>query len=244
MLMSPVSVGATGKECDHWFIRHTGNHTPPTCDSRFSYMDRYAAYYMDQKAAEDDRKIIYLTFDAGYENGNISKVLDVLKEEHVPAAFFILQNMVDKNLYLLNRMVEEGHLICNHTARHKDMSKADEAAFCAELQKMEQVYRDATGKELAKFYRPPEGKFVEQNLKWAQDMGYTTVLWSFAYADWDNKKQPSEQLAKEKILQNVHSGEIMLLHPTSATNAAILGDVIRTLKNEGYVFKSLTELAK
>ncbi len=243
---SPIGIAAKESACDHWYIKHTGDHTPPVCDSRFSYLENYPAYYIDKKIREGEtpKKRIFLTFDAGYENGNITKILDTLKSENVPAAFFILQNMAYKCKDLLERMDAEGHLICNHTAHHKDMSRADEATFRAELTEMEDVYREATGKELAKFYRPPEGKFVENNLKWAQDMGYTTVFWSYAYADWDNGKQPDPDKAKEKLLANAHPGEILLLHPTSATNATILGDFIRTLKSEGYEFCSLTELSK
>lgn len=225
----------------HWYIKHTGDHTPPERDPCFSFMDSYHAYYLDKNACDED-KVIYLTFDAGYENGNIAKILDVLKEENVPAAFFILQNLVYKNKDLLTRMAQEGHLICNHTAHHKDMSKATQEEFIAELEEMEKVYREATGCELAKFYRPPEGNFVEENLAWADEMGYATVLWSFAYADWDNGKQPDPERAKKKILSNTHPGEILLLHPTSETNANILKELITTWKSEGYRFGTLTEL--
>lgn len=240
-LLTPTVQTVSASSGCHWYIKHAGDHTQPPRDPCFSFMDAYQAYYLDTKSCESD-KVIYLTFDAGYENGNIAKILDVLKEENVPAAFFILQNLVYKNKDLLTRMTEEGHLVCNHTAHHKDMSKATKEEFEAELKEMEKVYREGTGYELAKFYRPPEGNFVEDNLAWAQELGYSTVLWSFAYADWDNTRQPDPERAKKKILSNTHPGEILLLHPTSDTNAAIMKDLITCWKNDGYRFGTLTEL--
>lgn len=189
-----------------------------------------------------DERVIYLTFDAGYENGNVEKILDVLKAEEVPAAFFILENLVTRNTDLVKRMVEEGHTVCNHTARHGDMSLANREEFTAELEAMEKVYRDNIGQEIGKYYRPPEGKFSRDNLIWAQEMGYSTVFWSCAYADWDNGRQMEPDAAKEKLLKNTHNGEVLLLHPTSSTNAAILSDLIREWKSMGYRFGTLGEL--
>ena len=241
LLASTLKVGA--KTADHWYIRHSGNNQPPVCDNAFSYFENYNVYYMDAKAAENaEEKTVYLTFDAGYENGNIAKILDILKEENVPGAFFVLKNLVVKNKDLLMRMAKEGHLICNHTANHKNMAKATREEFETELKKMEDIYREVTGKDMAHFYRPPEGNFVEENLAWADEMGYATILWSYAYADWDNDKQPDPEYAKKKIYDNIHNGAIVLLHPTSATNVAILKEVIQTLKAQGYRFASLTEL--
>lgn len=239
-----LGVCAKGTPCDHWFIRHNGDGTAPQIDTAFSYLDRYSAYYMDKAANEQGEKVLYLTFDAGYENGNIAKILDVLKEEEVPGAFFILGNLVWKNKDLLVRMKEEGHLVCNHTSRHGDMSRADRTTFEREIRELEEQYREAMGCDLDPFYRPPEGKFVEDNVKWAEELGYTTVLWSFAYPDWDNGRQPRTDWAKEKILSNTHPGEILLLHPTSQTNASIMKELIVTWKQMGYRFASLDNLTK
>ena len=192
--------------------------------------------------ANADDKVIYLTFDAGYENGNIEKTLDVLCEENVPAAFFILQNLVVKNTDLVKRMVNEGHTVCNHTARHKDMSTFSNEAFLEELHTMEALYREHTGFEMSKYYRPPEGTFSRENLVCANENGYKTIFWSFAYPDWDNNKQMDTEKAKQIILDNIHNGEVMLLHPTSSTNASILQEVIQMLKAEGYRFGTLDEL--
>ncbi len=222
----------------HWYIKHNRDGKRPELDSSLSVINENNAYYL----GADDR-VIYLTFDAGYENGNIEKVLDVLKKHNATAAFFVLENLVARNTDLVLRMANEGHLVCNHTASHKNMSRVNDfEAFEKELSALEKVYEEKTGNKLAKFYRPPEGAFNENNLIHAQKLGYTTVFWSFAYPDWDNNKQPDQRRALEKILSHVHNGEIMLLHPTSATNAAILDSVLTTLEERGYRFGSLTEL--
>ncbi len=228
----------TSAEAQSWYCKHMKSTARPPIPPEMSYIEDYAGYFLGA-----DEKVIYLTFDAGYENGNVEKILDVLKAEQVPGAFFILENLVTSNTDLVKRMAEEGHTVCNHTARHKDMTKVgSKEEFAAELDKMNEIYRDKIGVELAPYYRPPEGKFNEQNLKWAKELGYSTVFWSFAYADWDNSSQMSPDKAVEKILSNTHNGEIILLHPTSATNAEILPTLIKKWKEMGYRFGTLDEL--
>ena len=142
-------------------------------------------------------------------------------------------------------MADEGHLICNHTASHHDMSAVNNKEdFAAELEALEKVCKDIANVDVAKYYRPPEGRFSEQNLIWANELGYKTVLWSYGYMDWDNNAQPSTKASYEKVLSGTHNGEVLLLHPTSATNAAILGDLIDTWKNDGFRFGTLDELCK
>lgn len=230
--------------CMSWYCARNKEHKQPLADVALRVVEKYDGYYIDHRhgdAAEE--KVIYLTFDAGYENGNIEKILDVMKEEEVIGAFFVLKNLILKNGDLITRMIDEGHLVCNHTASHKDMTKCTSLEeFKAELDCLEEVYFEATGQKLAPYYRPPEGKFNEASLQYAKALGYKTVFWSFAYADWDNARQMAPGEAKQKILSHVHNGEILLLHPTSATNAAILKDVICELKKEGYRFGSLDEL--
>ena len=227
-----------------WYCVHVKDHVQPSVGKELAFVEELDGYYIDRKhvAQDDADKVIYLTFDAGYENGNVAKILDVLKEEEVPAAFFVLGNLIKHDRDLVKRMSEEGHLVCNHTVRHKDMSSLGEVEFLAELQELERIYEELTGERMAAYYRPPEGRFSRENLLCAQKNGYKTVFWSFAYPDWDNGKQMSTEKAKSIILENAHNGEVMLLHPTSQTNAAILGDVIRTLKAEGYRFGTLDEL--
>ena len=227
-----------------WYCVHVKGHKQPSVGAELAFVEELGGYYIDRQHtdANADDKVIYLTFDAGYENGNVEKVLNVLREENVPAAFFILQNLVVKNTDLVKRMVNEGHTVCNHTARHKDMSTFSNEAFLEELHTMEALYREHTGFEMSKYYRPPEGTFSRENLVCANENGYKTIFWSFAYPDWDNNKQMSKERAKQIILENVHNGEVMLLHPTSSTNASILQEVIQTLKAEGYRFGTLDEL--
>ena len=167
-----------------------------------------------------------------------------MKRQEIKGAFFILENLILSNPELVKRMADEGHLVCNHTLNHKNMTKVNREEFYAELQGLERLYKEKIGYELDKFYRPPEGSFTVQNLDWACELGYTTVFWSFAYADWDNNKQMSEEKAINKILSHTHNGEIILLHPTSATNAAIMEDLISSWKSDGYRFGTLDELIK
>lgn len=243
-LASPHVVAA-GNIGAGWYVKRNKEGKQPVLDPAYSYIEKYDAFYLDRRHGDDcTEKVLYLTFDAGYENGNIEKILDVLKEEEAIGAFFILKNLILRNPDLVRRMRDEGHLVCNHTMSHRDMSLATEEVFLSELGGLERLYSEKIGGEMAKLYRPPEGRFSEENLRIAQKNGYKTVFWSFAYADWDNKNQPAPTAAKQRILENTHNGAILLLHPTSATNAAILGDLIREWKRMGYRFGSLSELSQ
>ena len=229
-----------------WYCKRNKEHKQPTLDPKMTVIEQYDAYYVDKNHGDtSEDKVIYLTFDAGYENGNVERILNVLKEEDVPAAFFILDNLILKNTDLVKRMAEDGHTVCNHTMKHRDMTKVtDLETFRAELDGLATLYEEKIGVPMAKFYRPPEGKFTEQNLKFATELGYTTVFWSFAYADWDNKMQLPEEEAIKKVLDNTHNGAILLFHPTSETNAKILGKLIAEWRAQGYRFGTLDELKK
>lgn len=235
-LMITETLGA--EPAVHWYVKTNKEHRRPQLEGELKTIEGHNAAYLGP-----DEKVIYLTFDAGYENGNVEKILDTLKKHDVKGAFFILENIVVRNTELVKRMADEGHLVCNHTAKHKNMSLIqDKEAFAKELRALEDIYTEYTGNTLAKFYRPPEGSFCSSNLDFSDELGYKTVFWSFAYADWDNNKQPSHDAAMDKITAHTHNGEIMLLHPTSATNAAILDELIARLKSEGYRFGTLDEL--
>jgi len=225
----------------NWYCKHVKNGETPTLDPQMSFIESYDGYFLDKNT--DGKKVIYLTFDAGYENGNVGKILDVMKEKNVTGAFFILDNVIKSNPDLVRRMAEEGHLICNHTASHKDMTRVTtKEEFKAELDSLNTTLKETLGLDMAPYFRPPEGKFTEQNLIWARELGYSTVFWSFAYADWDNNNQMSEDAAIKKVMEGTHNGEVILLHPTSATNAAILGTLIDNWRAEGYTFGTLCEL--
>lgn len=241
---NPVYAVGSDNESASWYVMRKKDHSLPPLESRFEYIKKYNAYYADENAAKNGDKVIYLTFDAGYENGNVERILDTLKKHNAVGAFFVLENIVKREPELIKRMAAEGHLICNHTATHPDMTKlTDKSRFEAQLSSLETTVREVCGVECAKFYRPPQGKFSEQNLKYASELGYKTIFWSFAYADWDNDRQPSKDEAIKKIMDNIHCGEIMLLHPTSKTNADILDTVLTELSANGYRFASLTELS-
>ncbi len=189
---------------------------------------------------DGSEQVIYLTFDAGYENGSTAKILDVLKEKQVPATFFLAGNYMEKNADLVRRMVAEGHQVGNHTYHHPDVTKLSKAEFAQELQSLEARFTELTGSKLSPLFRPPEGRYSADSLAWARELGYTTVFWSLAYADWDNQNQPDPAASLEKILNRTHAGAVVLLHSTSQTNAEILPQLIDQWQAQGYVLRQLT----
>lgn len=237
-----MSINAKGL---HWYCKRNTEHKQPTLDTNMKFIEEVDGYYVDRTHGDScEEKVIYLTFDVGYENGNVEKIMDIMSAEGVKGAFFILSNVIARNPELVKRMGDEGHLVCNHTSSHKNLVGAGKERLAEELTKLENEYRELTGREISKFFRPPEGTFDRAMLEDARSLGYKTVFWSFAYADWDNKKQMSEAAALDKILSNIHNGEIMLLHPTSSTNAKIMERLIIELKAQGYRFGTLDELAQ
>ena len=227
----------------HWYCKRTADHTQPSIDSNMQWISELGGIYLDKKHVTPDQdKVVYLTFDVGYENGNVEKILNVMREQQVRGAFFILGNVIARNPELVKRMADDGHLVCNHTYSHKNITTMSADAIKAELSKLECAYSELTGKQMDKFFRPPEGTFDHSSLQAVANNGYKTVFWSFAYADWDNNNQMSAAAAKKKIFDNLHNGEIMLLHPTSATNAEIMNDMICELRSQGYRFGTLDEL--
>ncbi len=222
-----------------WYCMRRGEGERPELPSEFSFIRDHECYYIG-----GDEKTVYLTFDAGYENGNVARVLDTLSAHSAHGAFFVVSNLIKTNPELAERMAAEGHLVCNHTMRHRDMRNVSEDEFKDELTAVEKLYSETTGHELARFYRPPRGEFSEENLTWAEGLGYKTVLWSLAYADWDNDRQPDVERSLALLKSRVHPGAIILLHPTSNTNAALLDAFLTWLEEEGYSFGSLADLSK
>ncbi len=222
-----------------WGLRFRQEGAVPQGPASSAQLAQYSAAYL----GNTDEKVIYLTFDAGYENGCTAKILDTLKQHNAPAAFFLVGNYMEKNADLVRRMVDEGHIVGNHTMHHPDMSKlTDRAAFEKELKDLEDCFRNVTGKELPKFYRPPQGVYSGENLKMAQEMGYHTVFWSLAYVDWKNDDQPKAEDAIQKVLSRTHNGAVVLLHSTSQTNAEILDQLLTRWEQQGYRFAPITEL--
>lgn len=199
---------------------------------------QYNAYFID----DGSEKVIYLTFDCGYENGNTEPILDALKAHGAPATFFVVGHFLETAPEMVKRMVEEGHAVGNHTYHHYDVDTVDEKAFQEELQAVEELFRELTGTELSPYYRPPEGKCGITNLKRAQSLGYNTIFWSLAHVDWDVNNQPSHDTAIDKLTGRIHPGAIVLLHNTSSTNGEILDELLTKWEEMGYTFKPLSYL--
>lgn len=226
-------------ETGSWGLSFRQEGAPPIGNAGADQLRQYSAAYL----GDTTEKVLYLTFDAGYENGCTEKILDTLKNHNVKAAFFLVGNYMERNADLVRRMTEEGHTVGNHTMHHYDMSKlSDKAAFTKELTDLETLYRETTGKELPKYYRPPQGIYSEENLKMAQELGYKTVFWSLAYVDWKNDAQPSREEAMSKLIPRTHPGAVVLLHSTSQTNAAILDELLTKWEAMGYRFGTVEEL--
>ena len=212
----------------------------PRGNDSAEYLKQYEAYYV----GSTNEKVIFLTFDAGYENGYTENVLDVLKKHNVPATFFLLGTYIREHQDIVKRMLADGHIIGNHTMTHPDMSKRSTMeAFKREIDQVEEIYKSVTGQDMTKkFYRPPSGKYSEENMQMAKELGYKTIFWSLAYADWDNNKQPTREAALSKLIPRVHPGAVILLHNTSKTNSEILDELITKYKQEGYAFRSLEHI--
>ena len=224
---------------DDWGLSYPTPGESPIGNKTADYLQKFDAYFI----GDTNEKTIYLTFDAGFENGYTEPILDILKKHDVPAAFFLVGTYIRDNKELVNRMVEEGHIVANHTMSHPDMSAiSSKDVFIKELSETEDIYQSATGLDMPKLYRPPRGKYSESNMEMAQDLGYKTVFWSLAYVDWNDKNQPSKDEAFSKLIPRIHSGAILLLHNTSKTNSLILDELITRYTDMGYEFKSLDNL--
>lgn len=228
----PVSAG-------NWGLSFPTEGEPPVGNATAEELRQYGAYYI----GDTSRKVIYLTFDCGYENGYTEQILDALKKHNAPAAFFVVGHMIESAPEIVKRMAEEGHIVGNHTFHHPDMSAiAQKDAFQAELDSLAELYQETTGRELSRFYRPPQGKYSEENLKQARELGWKTVFWSLAYVDWNTDDQPTAEQAFSKLLPRIHDGAIVLLHSTSRTNAEILDELLTRWEEMGYTFQSLDQL--
>ena len=226
---------------ENWGLGFGKAGSKPTGNASIDEMKKYDAYYM----AEGEEKVLYLTFDCGYENGNTGAILDALKKHNAPAAFFVVGHYLETAPELVKRMVEEGHTVGNHTYHHPDMSKlSDEASFRKEVEGVSEKYKEITGTDMAMYYRPPQGKYSTENLQMAKDLGFSTFFWSLAYVDWNVDKQPSREDAMKKLTSRVHPGAIVLLHNTSKTNGEILDELLTKWEEMGYTFRDLSDFTK
>lgn len=220
-----------------WGIKRNGEHIQPDLGKKNrELLEKYDGIAL----GDSEKKYLYLTFDEGYEAGYTSQILDILKENDVKATFFLTAHYLNTNEELVKRMIDEGHIVGNHTVNHKCMPELTEEQMKDEVMKLHQSVYAKFGYEM-KYIRPPKGEYSERSLFLCKQQGYTTVMWSFAYLDYDENKQPSEEKAKQMILDNLHNGEVMLLHGNSKTNVTVLDFVLKEAKQQGYEWKSLDE---
>lgn len=226
-------------DSEDWGLGFGEPGTQPVGNASTEDLAWYHAYYM----GDGSEKVLYLTFDCGYENGNTEPILDALKKHNAPATFFVVGHFLETEPELVKRMVEEGHAVGNHTYHHPDMSSiSDMESFGNEVNDVAQLFREITGKELSPYYRPPQGKCNVRNLEMAEELGYYTIFWSLAYVDWNQDNQPSHEEAFDKLTTRVHPGAVVLLHNTSNTNGEILDELLTKWEEMGYSFRPLSEL--
>jgi peptidoglycan-N-acetylmuramic acid deacetylase len=238
----PLVTSATQYENSpyHWGFKKSKNNQPASIAQEpfAKLIPKYESYFI----GDTKKKELYLTFDNGYENGFTEKVLDVLKEKEVPAAFFVTGHYLKEEPALIKRMVKEGHIVGNHSWHHPDLTTVNDARLKEELDKVKAKYEEMTGQKDMKYLRPPRGIFSERTLALSKQLGYTNVFWSLAYKDWETNNQKGWKYAYDNIMKQVHPGAIMLLHSVSKDNAEALGKVIDDLRKQGYTFKSLDHL--
>ena len=239
--LSPTKETSASVQSASWGLSFQEEGKRPAGNATIDDLKQYNAYY----ASDTDEKILYLTFDAGYENGNTTAILEALKKHQAPAVFFAVGNFIKDNPDLIKRMITEGHIVGNHTMTHPDMSQISSMeSFQKELEGVEELYTSVTGEPMTKFYRPPRGVYSTENLSMAKELGYSTFFWSLAYVDWIQEQQPSKEEAFQKLIPRIHPGAIVLLHNTSSTNAAILDELLTRWEEMGYQFHSIKELTE
>lgn len=220
-----------------WYYTPNTQHRPPAVPSAASaLLARYRGRYLGP-----DRRLVYLTFDAGYENGQTARILDALARNGVKATFFVTESYVRANPELVRRMVREGHVVGNHSATHPSMPSLarDAAAFARELSRVEDAFAEVTGARLAHVFRPPKGEYSALSLYRTAALGYESVFWSFAHRDWVVDDQPPVDVTVKRILDGSHPGAIYLLHAVSSSDADALDEAIAGLRKQGYGFGTL-----
>lgn len=238
---SAFSGSGTAPASENWGLSFPQEGASPQANATPEELSASWAYYI----GNPKEKILYLTFDCGFENGNTPAILKALKKHHAPATFFVVGNFLETSPDLIRQMRKDGHTVGNHTFHHPDMSKiSTKEAFAKELSDVESLYQEITGEEMTRFYRPPQGIYSPENLQMAKDLGYHTFFWSLAYVDWYEDNQPTKEEAFAKLLPRIHPGAVVLLHNTSDTNAEILDELLSKWEDMGYSFRSLEDLIK
>lgn len=238
---SAFSGSGTAPASENWGLSFPQEGASPQANATPEELSASWAYYI----GNPKEKVLYLTFDCGFENGNTPAILRALKKHHAPATFFVVGNFLETSPDLIRQMRKDGHIVGNHTFHHPDMSKiSTKEAFAKELSDVESLYQEITGEEMTRFYRPPQGIYSPENLQMAKELGYHTFFWSLAYVDWYEDNQPTKEEAFAKLLPRVHPGAVVLLHNTSDTNAEILDELLGKWEDMGYSFRSLEDLIK
>ncbi len=230
-LLFGMTAGGSAAETDgvDWYFKPNQTHAQPEVVGEIPLEGRQVLY-----CGNAEKKTVSITFDAGYDKGTHQQILATLKEKQVQATFFLDGNFLKQNGTLVQQMATEGHTIGNHTLNHADMTKlTDFATYSKQITGWNERLKEL-GLTPSPYFRFPSGRFSARALVYNEQLGLTSVFWSFAYYDWVEEDQPAPEAALEKIMSRMHNGCILLLHSTSATNAKILGTLIDRLRAEGY----------
>lgn len=238
-LISPqINADTHNNKGYNWNFKPKPHNERPTTEPIYEQLlSKYGGFWI----GDSDKKELYLTFDNGYENGYTPVILDVLKEKEVPAAFFVTGHYLLDQSELIKRMVEEGHVVGNHSWHHPSLVEVDDERLRRELEKVKVKYEELTGRNDMIYLRPPRGVFSERSLALSKQQGYVNVFWSLAYKDWEIDNQKGWKYAYDQIMKRVHPGAVMLIHSVSSDNAEALDKVIDNLRKQGYEFKSLDD---
>jgi peptidoglycan-N-acetylmuramic acid deacetylase len=221
-----------------WYVLRRSDHLPVSTGAGMAELvNKYRGFYL----GDTSQRVVYLTFDEGYEYGYTPKILDILRDNNVKAAFFITLPYLNQHLDLVQRMVNEGHIVGNHTVSHPSLPEVDNQKVINEIQELSKAFRENTGQDM-RYLRPPKGEFSERTLKISSDLGYRNVFWSSAYDDWDVNKQKGSDYAYKMVMDNIHPGNVILLHAVSQSNTEALDTIIKDLKAQGYRFATLHEI--
>lgn len=237
LIVSPLTAQAADQTSYGWGYKSRDNHQPPDVGKYGPIVEKYGGIYLDSSG----EKVVYLTFDNGYEQGYTEKILDTLKKKKVPATFFVTGHYVESEPELIKRMAEDGHIIGNHSWSHPDFTKLSKKEMKRELEKVRKKVEEITGNSYIKYVRPPRGTFSERTLKLADELGYIHVFWSLAFVDWNTDSQKGWEYAYKSVINQIHPGAVLLLHTVSSDNAEALGPMIDELRKRGYQFRSLDD---
>lgn len=235
-----TTVGQLSNTKRGWGLKRNSQHLQPEMPASISReLNNYGAYWI----GSPEQKVVYLTFDNGYENGHTYEILDALKANSVKAAFFVTGHYLTTQPELIKRMVNEGHLVCNHSDTHPSLPDISDEQIVRELQTVEQEFEKITGHKGMKYLRPPKGEYSERTLAVTKEMGYHNIFWSMAMVDWVPMPGGTQE-AYQSVMDNLHNGAVILLHSVSKDNAEAMDRILKDIKAQGYSFKTLDDLVQ